>query len=189
MKLSILVCSLENRAKKLERLMEIIRPQLTPEVEVLTEVDDGKMTIGGKRNLLVDKAKGEYVCFIDDDDLVPDYYVNEILQALQSSPDCVGIEGLIVLQETTVRKFIHSLACGGWKFENDIYHRTPNHLNPILRSKVLEVGFPEKDRSEDYEFSNAIFPLLETEAMINKTMYFYLYQTKELNENLIQICN
>ncbi len=178
MKLSILICHLEKRAKKLERLMEILRPQLTPDVEVLVEPDDGKLTIGAKRNMLVEKAKGDYVCFIDDDDLVPDYYVSEILKAIETNPDCVGIDGVIVMQGKNQRKFIHSIKCSGWHFTGNVYYRTPNHLNPILKDKVVQVSFEEKDHSEDYQFSNAIRPLLTTEVKIEKPMYYYLYQTE-----------
>ncbi len=84
MKLSILICHIEERAEKLERLMAVLRPQLTPDVEVLIETDDRQMSIGAKRNLLLEKAKGGYVCFIDDDDLVPDYYVKKILEAMET---------------------------------------------------------------------------------------------------------
>ena len=57
--------------------MSVLAEQLTSEVEVLTELDDGTRSIGEKRNALVESAGGEYVCFVDDDDMVSSDYVGE----------------------------------------------------------------------------------------------------------------
>ena len=109
MKLSILICHVPERAEKLERLMDVLRPQLNDGVEVLIETDAREMTIGAKRNLLLEKAKGQYVCFVDDDDLVPPYYVAKILEAISKHPDCIGIRGHYIWGERVPALFIHSL--------------------------------------------------------------------------------
>jgi len=73
MLLSLLICSLKDRQGYLERLMQILDPQLSgieDKVEVIVELDNGERSIGAKRNALLDKAKGEYLAFIDDDDII-----------------------------------------------------------------------------------------------------------------------
>lgn len=42
-------------------------------VEILTLVDNKKMMLGHKRNVMVDMCRGEYVAFVDDDDRIEDY--------------------------------------------------------------------------------------------------------------------
>jgi hypothetical protein len=57
MTLSILICSLWERAGDLARLLRVLDPQLTPDVELLIEVDNREKTTGAKRNILLEKAK------------------------------------------------------------------------------------------------------------------------------------
>jgi len=75
MRLSILICTIEERAPRFNVLMaELNRQmrdyQISHRVEVLSECDNRTMTIGAKRNLLLSRANGDYTCFIDDDDSV-----------------------------------------------------------------------------------------------------------------------
>ena len=88
-KLSILICSVENneRQESLNKLVHELNHQVCSNyaeniVEILVEKDNGTMSVGKKRNVLIDKANGEYICFIDDDDYVAENYLNLILQNL-----------------------------------------------------------------------------------------------------------
>lgn len=90
MKLSILITSISERHSLLSRLLSILEPQLTSQVEVLIYRDNREKPFGDKVNRLVSEAKGEYVVLIDDDDYVTDDYVKEILKAIKSKPDFVG---------------------------------------------------------------------------------------------------
>ena len=65
-------------------------------MEVLESSDNGDMLLGDKRNLLLDQATGDYVAFVDDDDMVADTYIEDILTAIdEQRPDCVTFKGLI----------------------------------------------------------------------------------------------
>ena len=108
--LSILICSLNCRKKLLDELLYVLEKQIhnnDTSVELILNIDDGKKTIGQKRNELIHKANGKYSCFVDDDDMVTDDYISRILTAIQRyNPDCCGIEGYIY--ETKKPKvFIH----------------------------------------------------------------------------------
>ncbi|HRB54711.1 MAG TPA: glycosyltransferase family A protein, partial [Bacteroidia bacterium] len=63
------------------------------EVEILTDIDNGQKTIGQKRNELVEKSKGKYVAFIDDDDMVSPFYLKTVLPGCKQDADCVGLMG------------------------------------------------------------------------------------------------
>lgn len=175
-KLSILICSLQERQEKLNRLMEVLKPQINDEVEVIIKSDSRQMSIGTKRNSLLNEAKGEYIAFIDDDDVVSADYVNKILSAIESKPDCCGIQGTITFQGRCPRTFIHSLEYANWFEKDNIYYRCPNHLNPVKRELALKVGFKEVNFGEDRDYSTRLFPLLKTEIMISDSIYYYLFE-------------
>ncbi len=172
-RLSILVCSIQSRKKRLARLMSVLDSQMKRDVEVLVETDSGQMLIGAKRNKLLSRAQGDYVAFIDDDDLVSSDYVEKVLRAVMTSPDCCSLTGEITHHHEK-NTFIHSIEHNHWYEENGVYFRCPNHLNAIKRELALQIGFPEKDHGEDRDFSERIFPLLKTEVEINGIIYYYL---------------
>ena len=188
-KLSILICSLFNRHESLDILLDILDSQKNNQVEILIEKDNGTITIGTKRNVLLKRAQGEYVCFIDDDDLVSNDYVSKILEAIKSNPDCCGIEGLIFLRprirdrynpkkrlrgQRVQRKFIHSIRYKTWFEEHLVYYRCPNHLNPVKKELALQVMFASLDDGEDRDYSIRLLPLLKTETYIKGIIYNYL---------------
>lgn len=172
--LSILICTLSSRRHFLDRLVSRFAPTLPTEVLVNDRAD---LKIGKKRNDLIAEATGEYVAFIDDDDLVSGDYFSLIGTALEKKPDCVGIRGIITFAGSYPRMFTHSLQCSGWYNSDHEYFRTPNHLNPIRREIASMVPFnPMSNYGEDVEYSGQIKPFLKTEAFIDKPIYYYLYK-------------
>jgi glycosyltransferase involved in cell wall biosynthesis len=178
MKLSILICSIKSRSHLLARLMAILDMQEHSDVEVLVSTDNREKKISDKRNELLDKAKGDYIVFIDDDDLVPSYYIAELLQAIESKPDCVGFDGYMTTNGKDRYNFKISNTFDSWYEKDRVYYRTINHLCPVKRELALQVKFPRGINSgEDSEYSNRLRPLLKREVYINKDMYHYDYQT------------
>jgi len=170
--LSILICHLPHRIHELERLMDCLQPsRFSESVEMC--IDDGEGSIGEKRNRLIDKAKGEYIAFIDDDDTVSDNYLELCIESLKVKPDCVGITGTIMYQGTE-RVFKHSIQYACWYTgSNGTFYRTPNHLNPIKKVYALKARFPEIMSGEDITYSKRIRPMLKKEVMIKDPIYFY----------------
>ena len=182
MKLSVLICSLVKRKFSLQRLMLILQPQLhyfSNDVEILTDVDNGEKIVGTKRNDLIQRATGEYVCFIDDDDLVSKDYMAKIIAAISSLPDCCGIEGQMRTNGRNPRMFIHSIKYNTWYEKDGVYYRTPNHLNPIKRELAVQIPFPAKNIGEDRSYSDRIFPLLKTEQYITGVIYHYNFMSRK----------
>jgi glycosyltransferase involved in cell wall biosynthesis len=57
------------------------------QVQIIYLGDDQEMSVGEKRNLLMSMAKGEYMCFVDDDDRVTHNYVEAIMGDLLQHPN------------------------------------------------------------------------------------------------------
>jgi len=190
MMLSILICSLTSRATLLSRVMRQLNSQIAAgkrqsTVEVLPYIDGGELTVGAKRNALLDRAGGEWVCFIDDDDYVSDSYVQLITEAIeQHQPDCVGITGQILWKGTWCR-FEHSLRYSTYAtISGPVFIRPPNHLNPIRTRFSREIRFPEQNRGEDTAFAMALqnSGRLQREHFISDIVYFYVPSRAEDRE-------
>ena len=184
-KLSLLVCTLEDRSDYLTRLLGVLDPQVegTSEVELLIEKDEGQKTIGEKRNTLLRKASGEYVAFIDDDDIVSSDYVEKIIKALESDPDVIGMNLLYFVDSNFTGISYHSLSYDSW-FENQDkstglmrYYRNPNHLNPVKRELALKAGFPEISMGEDRAYSAKLLEHIKQEKYIIEPIYYYFFRS------------
>lgn len=178
-KLSVLICHLPERENFLKLLLSRLQPQaIDVPVEIITaDHPRGVISIGEKRNILVNESKGEYVCFIDDDDLISGNYVSNVLRATKNNPDCVGINGKYLVRGKPEWTFRHSITVERWCKDKArrIYYRTPNHLNPIKRELVIQCPFPDKQFGEDKDFSDAIKPFLKTEFFVELPIYYYIY--------------
>lgn len=183
-KWSILIPTIVERAPVFEKLYAELTRQITAldlnnQIEILYFRDKrGENLVGFKRNLLLEKSLGEYTCFVDDDDLVHENYIQMIYEKLLTSPDCVSLTGIITENGRNPRKFIHSIKYSTWfTSEDKIHYRPPNHLNPIKRTITSQFKFPLKNCSEDKDWSMQIYrsKLLKTEVEITEPYYFYRF--------------
>ncbi len=187
MKLTIQICTLEKRKTLFNVLKAELNRQKTDHgfsddiVEIIDECDEGQMSIGAKRNLLLERARGDYVCSIDDDDWVDSEYLVKILYALESEPDCVQLIGMMNTDGFNRKRFEHSIDHWGYFEDNNIFYRPPNHLNPIRASIAKQFKFPEEDFGEDTNWALQIQEsgLLRREEKIDKVIYHYRYCSRK----------
>jgi len=90
--LSILIPTLEARRALFDRVQGQLAGQaaaagIEEDIEILDCRDNGERSIGWKRNRLIERAQGEFVAFVDDDDTVSDDYLPRICQARWSGRD------------------------------------------------------------------------------------------------------
>jgi glycosyltransferase involved in cell wall biosynthesis len=186
-KLSLLICTLENRKDFLAKLMACIDKQKTDEVEVLFSLDNGDKTTGQKRNELLEQAQGEYTAFLDDDDMISDDYVSLVLDAInKSNPDVIGMHLLMTVDGENEERTYHALKYDHWWDEPDPerpgrtrYFRNPNHLNPVKKELALKTKFIDTDWGEDLEYSKGLLQYLKTEEYIESPIYYYLCRSNK----------
>jgi hypothetical protein len=176
----ILVPTMPHRKDLLDRLLAVLSPQMVDGVTFMT--DDGPGSIGVKRQRMVENSTGQYVAFVDDDDMISADYVSRILPCLAKSPDCVGITMHVKIDGRDWSPspiFKHSLQ---FRFN---YHwqgqdRTPHHLCPLKREMALKSRFSDKMWGEDYDFAMGLLPHLKTEEWSgDDPLYFYEYLSKK----------
>lgn len=196
---SILICSLPHRSEMLADLLLNLNRQinnLAKPIQVEIVIDNGNLdlTIGAKRNEIMKRARGKYVSFIDDDDQVSTAYVSRILAAMEGSPDCVALDGIMTWEGVNPQPFYHSVLHNetGWQDLKDadgnkFYVRTPNHWNAVRRDLAIQVPFPDINWQEDKTYSDKLreLKLLNTEGIPDKgePLYFYRYSQTNSEAN------
>jgi len=145
-------------------------------VEIIVASGAGK--VGMKRNLLLEKAKGDYVVFIDDDDTIADDYILEIMKAIEIQPDIICFEVMRFDRGIQDRVAKYSITYSGDSNTPRKYFRLPNHLMCVKREYAVATKFPEINFGEDSDYAKRLKPLLKTEVQIGKVLYNYLYDSR-----------
>ena len=155
---------------------QIVENNLIHQVQILTLCDSKEISVGEKRNILLNKSNGKYVCFIDDDDIIADNYVIKLINAIQSNADVITFCGDYV--ENTIRTaFSISMVHRGNYNHPDIFYRLPNHLCPVKRQIALSCQFTDKNFGEDSDYAEKINQHIKNEFHIQDKLYFYMYDS------------
>lgn len=177
MKWSILILTIPGREKLLQRLLDRLEPQIKGNPEIETVVLKNLGSIGEGRQKLLEKSRGEYVCFVDDDDLVDDNYIERIFPLLDGV-DYVGFQVMTFRDGKLYGVAYHSLKHKDWRSGKMYSERDISHLNPIRRELALQAQM-EGDFGEDGRWANRLRELgiVKTEHYIPEVMYFYYIRT------------
>lgn len=180
---SILVPTLGERRPLFERLMAGLLPQLDAHggrVRVVAWHNNGSPPLPNIRQAMVVAAATDYVCFVDDDDLVSPDYVSEIVQALNQQPDYVGFQLQCYSDGAPTAVSYHSLEFDRWRNFPDRYERDISHINPIRTSLARKANFMRAGRrAEDRAWADQLrhTRLVNTQVLIPRILYHYLYST------------
>ena len=186
MKLSIII-PYYNTKEYTDELLNVLESQLTDDVEVLV-VDDGsdepysaqndrikvlRIKHSGQskaRNTGLNRTSGDYVQFIDSDDIVADDFVQRIIEKTKEEPDIIEFSW-------------RSLNCNGASF-NFRVREGERLTNPsactrtFKRSYIGKVRFSEKkDATEDEDFSRRLGYLYKPVKVSVIPDYMYFYRT------------
>ena len=178
--LSILICSVdtEERQDKLKKLIYELHRQISKNyaeeiVEIIVDTDNMNKSVGQKRNDLIEKAQGEFICFIDDDDFVSENYLSIILYHLNSSIDILliaieHIENGVNKPKIIPSLFIDNLNTGEAVFKTNHFHLCP-HKKSIARNVLFEwVNF-----AEDMLYSQKMVKHINNSFLISQPIYIY----------------
>lgn len=178
--LSVLICSLHKRKVLLDRLLTALQPQLTPEVELLIDTDDGEVPTGVKRNRMMEIATGEYVCFIDDDDMISDDYISKLTCACRQGPDSVGLRGVVTKDGKLLYRFLTTHGHPKeYKFYNGTVYQPIDQRTPVRRSLALQAKNDPTYRGEDTPFSDRVKPLIKSVINVDGELYFYQFVSND----------
>ena len=180
-----------NAKKYTDELLSVLDPQMTDEVEVIL-VDDGSSKAyktsydwcrvvrkknGGcssARNVGLSNTSGEYVSFIDADDLVPDYFIEKILWKIDQKPyDVIDLSWKsLTTQGDQFNRVVRS--DDEWLGNSSVCTRV------LKRSFIGDNRFNEnKDTTEDEDFSRKVGFLNHSGGFLHGSIpeYMYFYRT------------
>lgn len=190
--LSILILSLVERTEKyLLPLLRTLQHQcvgVENKVEILVETDNRWRSIGRKRNEILRLAQGDFITYVDDDDMVSHDYIESILGVIRkeeeehrSAPDCIVFDVWVKGYDILNMQSPHGSLCRyGLEFEHQnlpdgTFLRKPNCRMVYKRSMALLVPFVDVNCGEDDVWGQTMarhIPLT-SQLRIHKILYFY----------------
>lgn len=176
---TIMIATIPGREMSLQRLLGSIqeyRKGVCPELRIDVQIafDNREKKIGTKRQELLRSAKGKYVSFIDDDDMVTAAYFEDALATIKGNFHCCRLRGQ--MNEYT---FTHSIEntlsmpmCIG-----DEFIRPPNHLNILMADIGKMVHFRDATQGEDLDWTIRLARSgwLKTEYQSDHSRIHYIY--------------
>lgn len=177
---TILIATLSSRRDHLAQLLAGLLPQVNAAggmVAVDLLWNHGERPIATLRQELLAGSVSEYVCFVDDDDLVAPDYVGKILTGLQQGPDCVGF--LLSVGYRGGALITLSLSHEGWYNDDSGMYRDITHLSPLRRELACHGDFTADPgiahHGEDRGWAAQVRPYLAgaREVFIDQVLYCY----------------
>lgn len=196
MRWQILIVTQPSRREMLSQLLSLLEPQLAAlglnkfdQVDVLihethpnVHVPFPNADIGDIREHVRKKSEGDYINFLDDDDLVAPNYVSSILPLLDGV-DQVGFELEMYSGREKMAPVYHSLIHGNWTNPSNgrvgvgnAFCRDISHINPMRRELALQVPM-SGGIGEDCRWAQAMRGKVKTEHYIDTgPLYYYLWR-------------
>ncbi len=198
--LSLLIPSIPERREQLTTLLnELYTQQINlnrqhptlGSVEILVDDSkkflDGGLSIGAKRDLLLQRASGKYLCFLDDDDTPTPNYLEQLVRLCNEGKDIVTFRsiikndhywGIIDMQLGT--------AANSEVTPHGTTPRTPWHICPILAEHAKQEPFSQTlNHNEDWDWMERVLRRVKTEA--HSDMILTQYNHSELGSEADRI--
>lgn len=143
---------------------------------------------GTTRNNALKKASGDYICFVDSDDIVSEYYLERLYDAIVETDADISVcdltrlspsgfkilnkKPLILNKEDAITELIQER-----KLKNYSVCRL------IKKDKIQNITF-ETTKNEDVIFSLRLFKNIDKTAVIDDKLYFYRINNQSItNQN------
>lgn len=137
--------------------------------------DDDRVKVPEARQQLMEAATSEYICFVDDDDMVAPYYCERIYPLLDGV-DYIGFRMQYYYDGSPGKPTYHSLRYKQWYEDGAGYYRNISHLNPIRRELATKVSYV-CPYPEDVSWSEGMqrYGNVRSEHYIPDIMYHYYF--------------
>ena len=186
MMLSIIMLTIPERKRSFRKLKKKVQDQIdychlihptlgqVEIVEVNTpKVIEGGLSIGKKREKGLRESKGEYVCWLDDDDDISPDYVEQILRLSNKGADVCTFNNIskfdnfwMVVQMNLKTKFDDQAKPG-------IINRRPYHVCAWRKSMIYDIEFIDGNWDEDTSFIKEALKRAITEVHIDNILHEY----------------
>jgi hypothetical protein len=191
--LSILIPTIPERGEQFTKLFNEVHRQVAymntfhpslGEIEVLVDDSkrflDGGLSIGKKREALVQRATGKYLCFLDDDDSIAPNYLEVLVRLCQEDQDVCTFQNISKLDSYWMVVDMSLFFCGNLPGNPDskLIERMPWHICPVRSELAKSVLFPDINYGEDWAWISQVLTKCDTEAKSNSIIHQYRHSSK-----------
>jgi hypothetical protein len=185
--LSILIPTIPERVEMFTRVFNEVHRQIQychtvhpslGSVEVLVDDSkkflDGGLSIGKKREALVQRASGKYLCFLDDDDWISPDYIETLVRMCNEDKDVCTFNSFSTLDNYWMVVCMSLFAEGNQQAKPGFVYRKPWHICPV-RSYYAKINpiFPDSNYGEDWGWFEQVVKLCRTESTTSQILHQY----------------
>jgi hypothetical protein len=179
MKLSILIATVKEREEQFNRLFNRIVSLVIDYdgVEVLYNNaprydDPNGLTVGEKRQALIDVATGKYIMFVDDDDDVLDNFIESLYSLLDHDVDVINADVLAYI-DGVGHIIDQSIYHESEQLKDGITKRYPSVMSVWNRELTKKARFKPLNNGEDFDWTKQMNPQSEIKVHLIWQIYNY----------------
>ena len=190
---SVLIPAIPNRIDRMKALFNNLQAQVTDanfenEVEILCFLDNKKRSVGHKRDGLVQLARGKYLSFVDDDDVIYCNYISTIVRAIKAAPSDTDV--IVYDQDATINNGGVFKVHFGLEYANEQAHqklekwvditRKPFHTCTWRTELAKTERFSDVSYGEDWDWCRRLVAKtsLSKQVRIKETLLKYVFDDK-----------
>lgn len=185
--LSVLMCTTPQRNEMFSKLFTELHRQLEylqtfheslGKVEILVDDSirylDGGLSVGKKREALLKRAEGEYVCYLDSDEGISPDYLETLVRLCRQGQDVCTFQALTKLKDFWALVDMRL----SYKVNDQIspeytVRRPPWHICPVKTKYAKRYHFPDVNNAEDFAWMNKVLTHCTTEAHTERIIFEY----------------
>lgn len=185
--LSILMATTPDRANMFNTLFDEVHRQVgymhhthqsLGRIEVIVDDSprflDGGLSIGAKRDALLRRAEGHYVCYLDSDESIAPNYVETLVRLCQAGRDVVTFRNITrtdtywTIVDLSLKYSMNDNASPDY-----ITRRKPFHICPVKTHLAKMYKFTDTNYGEDFEWMEQVLKHCTTEAHTEAVIHGY----------------
>lgn len=193
--LSVLIPSIPERATQLGDLLTRLTIQkqfieanwILGEIEIViddsTSFLNGGLSIGKKREALVQRAQGRYLCFLDDDEDIAGNYLQTIVRLSESKADLLTFRSIADLDDywCVVDMSLYN-PVNEETSPDKICLRKPWHVCAVKSHLAKIHQFDDTNYGEDWTWFERVLKFCTSEAHSNAAIHRYIHR-KSISES------
>jgi hypothetical protein len=155
LEMTFLIPTIPGREGSLQRLVASIHEKMgriAPSLRYSIDIgfDNREMSIGSKRQMMIQRSQAKYSAFVDDDDEITDAYIEDVREMIRGGYPVMRLRGTI-----HPYTFTHSLenSLTSPMARGDVFLRPPNHLNPMMTDVAKLIHYKDATRGEDLDWT------------------------------------
>ena len=175
---SILIPAITERLNQLRTLCEELENQIAAskqDVEIVSVVDNRKVSVGRKRQSVLDASHGHFVAFVDDDDWIMPNYVERITSAIMANKDLsvVTFNNISYINQNPPAIVEMRLGNPNEPYRVGGFKRAAWHVCAWNVNVAKHCRFPDHSYGEDWAWAEQCNALAKTEHHIPEILHVY----------------